>query len=212
MNTNKRVSSIGDKLINIKANISKLTMLDDEKNYLNKLETTESNITSILEHKKKLIAIENEKIKRKNDIVTKNIQQYHKENNHLREKIFKLDKQYEELQVEFNKFNEIKKKYFNDILKIRKENTKDLDNKILSLAKQEKQIKKLQNELFLLLNILKLRIINIDTAESQNIYKGYIINIHDNTLIYVEIDKKEDPHSCALKYWRAMKELLIDKN
>jgi chromosome segregation ATPase len=211
MNTNKRVSSIGDKLIAIKSNISKLSQLEDEKNYLNKLDITENNIANILEHKKTLTSRDIEAKQRTAEIINNNLEQITKENNSLTDKLIKLDKQHEELRAEFNKCSEIKKKYFNDIVKIRKDNTKELDNKIYVLSNQEKECKKLQNELFLILNMIKLRIVNTDTASEEKSYKGYIIDVNNNRLKYIDVNKREDANRSAVKYWQAMKEILLDK-
>jgi hypothetical protein len=129
----------------------------------------------------------------------------------LHQRLVDLEKQHEYLQKEYSNCSELKIKYINDITRIRKENTKEFDNKMINLSKHDKTMKSLKKELFLIMNILKTRIVNIDTAEIENKIKGYIIDVDKFNMSYVEINKSEEPNKKAINYWNAMNDLLIEK-
>jgi len=211
LQNNKRLSVAGDKLVNLnlKSNFANLTNFEDETNYLNKLEITDANIVNILEHRKNLLKRENENKLKMQESVLDNIRSINKENLELRKKLVEMEKQFEHLNSEFNKCNEMKQKYHNDIIKIRKDNTKEFDMKLTNLNKQDKSIKTLKKELFLIINLLKMRIVNLDTLKEDQMIKGYLINIEKNTIKYLQLNKNEDAIEKCLKFWNAMKDLII---
>jgi hypothetical protein len=211
LQNNKRLSIAGDKLINmnLNSNYGNFTNLDDETNYLNKLEITEANVMTILEHRKNLLKMENEnKIKMHESILT-NIDSMNKGNLELRKKLLELENRFDHLNSEFKKCNEMKQKYHNDIIKIRKDNTKEFDAKLNNLKQQDKRIKTLKKELFLIINLLKMRIVNLDSLEEDQMIKGYVINIEKNTIKYIQFNKNENAIEKCINYWNSMKELLI---
>jgi hypothetical protein len=211
LQNNKRFSVAGDKLINLnsKSNFGNFTNFDDESSYLNKLEITETNILNILEHRKNLLKSENESKLKMHESILENIDTMNKGNLELSKKLVELEKQYDHLYSEFNKCNEMKQKYHNDIIKIRKDNTKEFDMKISNLNKQDKNIKTLKKELFLIINMLKMRVVNLDSIEEDHMIKGYLINIEKNSIKYVQFNKNEEALEKCLRYWNAMKDLLL---
>lgn len=211
LQNNKRLSVAGDKLINmnLNSNYGTFTNLDDESNYLKKLEITENNVIDILEHRKNVLQLENENKEKFHKSNLENIEAINKENLELRKKLFELENQFDHLNIEFNKCNEMKQKYHNDIIKIRKDNTKDFDAKLNVLKQQDKRIKTLKKELFLIINLLKMRIVNLDSLDEDQMIKGYIINIEKNTIKYIQFNKNEDAIKKCADFWNAMKELLI---
>ena len=211
LQNNKRLSVAGDKLVNLnlKSNFGNFTNFEDETNYLNKLEITEANIVNILEHRKNLLKRENENKLKMQESILDNIDGMNKENLDLRKKLVEMEKQFDHLNSEFNKCNEMKQKYHNDIIKIRKDNTKEFDMKLTNLNKQDKSIKTLKKELFLIINLLKMRIVNLDTLNEDQMIKGYLINIEKNTIKYIQFNKNEEAIEKCLKYWNAMKDLII---
>lgn len=214
LQNNKRLSVAGDKLINLnsKSNYGYFTNFDDESSYLNKLDITEANILNILEHRKSLLKSENENKLKMHESIMTNIEAMNKGNLELNKKLVELEKQYDHLYLEFNKCNEMKQKYHNDIIKIRKDNTKEFDMKLNNLNKQDKNIKTLKKELFLLINMLKMRIVNLDSMEEDQMIKGYLINIEKNTIKYIQLNKNEHSIEKCLKYWNAIKDLLTGDN
>lgn len=211
LQNNKRLSVAGDKLINmnLNSNYGTFTNLDDESNYLKKLEITENNVVDILEHRKNVLQFENENKEKFHKSNLENIEAINKENLELRKKLFELENQFDHLNIEFNKCNEMKQKYHSDIIKIRKDNTKDFDAKLNVLKQQDKRIKTLKKELFLIINLLKMRIVNLDSLEEDQMIKGYIINIEKNTIKYIQFNKNEDAIKKCADFWNAMKELLM---
>jgi len=211
LQNNKRLSVAGDKLINmnLNSNYGTFTNLDDESNYLKKLEITENNVIDILEHRKNVLQIENENKEKFHKSNLENIEAINKENLELRKKLFELENQFDHLNIEFNKCNELKQKYHNDIIKIRKDNTKDFDAKLNVLKQQDKRIKTLKKELFLIINLLKMRIVNLDSLDEDQMIKGYIINIEKNTIKYIQFNKNEDAIKKCTDFWNSMKELLM---
>lgn len=204
-------TSIGDHLMNLKSSLANFTNFDDEMNYLNKLEIMESNITNIIDHKKSILKRENESKIRQFSQLLENNDLLNKDNNELRNKLIDLENNYKNLHTEFVKCKEMKSEYFNNIIKLRKENTKEFDNKINNLHKQDKTIRNLKKELFLIINILKARVVNADTLTEDRAVKGYIIDIEKNTLKYIEINKNEEGYNNVINYWSAMKELFVGK-
>jgi hypothetical protein len=211
LQNNKRLSVAGDKLINmnLNSNYGTFTNLDDESNYLKKLEITENNVVDILEHRKNVLQFENENKEKFHKSNLENIEAVNKENLELRKKLFELENQFDHLNIEFNKCNEMKQKYHSDIIKIRKDNTKDFDAKLNVLKQQDKRIKTLKKELFLIINLLKMRIVNLDSLEEDQMIKGYIINIEKNTIKYIQFNKNEEAIKKCADFWNAMKELLM---
>ncbi len=89
-----------------------------------------------------------------------------------------------------------------------RENTKNFDNKLSKLNKTDQTLKALKKELTLMINFLKLRLVNIDTIEEEKMIKGYLVDVERNAVKYIELNKERDDEieSCVL-YWNAMREL-----
>ena len=189
-----------------------LSNIDDEANYLKKLEITEGNISSFLIHRKNLIQKENENKISQLETIKKEIDRENNNNIQLRNELIEKEKQFEELNREYKKCSELKNKYHNEIIKLRKENTKEFDNKVSMLNKQDKTLSALKKELFLLINILKLRVVNLDSVDEDESVKGYLLDIDKNALKYIESKKTEDEFIHCIKYWTSMKELLLGED
>jgi hypothetical protein len=208
----KRQSTIADELIKMKSSLPKIVNMDDEMTYLNKLDIAENNIFNIITHKKTILKNDNETRQRNVEASTAKIETLNKENMDLHKKLIELEKQHEYLQIEFNKCSEMKTKYINDITNLRRNNNKEFDIKMNNISKNDKNIKALKKELLLIINILKTRIVNIDTIDQDNKIKGYLVDIEKNTLKYLEMDRSEDDHKKAITFWAAMKDLLLGKD
>jgi hypothetical protein len=208
----KRQSTIADELIKMKSSLPKIVNMDDEMTYLNKLDIAENNIFNIINHKKTILKNDNETRQRNVEASTTKIETLNKENMDLHKKLIELEKQHEYLQIEFNKCSEMKTKYITDITNLRRNNNKEFDFKMNNISKNDKNIKALKKELLLIINILKTRIVNIDTIDQDNKIKGYLVDIEKNTLKYLEMDRSEDGHKKAITFWAAMKDLLLGKD
>lgn len=209
----KRLSVAGDKLIGLKSNsaLTNLNNWEDEINYLNKVEVSESNIKRLIEYSKERRKSENDSLRNEYMQLVNSLQISNKENIELRNKLSEMDKQYDELCNEYNKCNELKQKLNNDIIKLRKDTLKDMEGKLNTLAKQDKTIKHLKKELFLILNLLKLRVINTDSVDQDNCIKSYMIDIHRNKLKYLELKRNENEKIKLNSFWNNLKTLL-DRN
>ena len=204
----KKLSVVGDKLMSFNVQgLAKLSNLDDELRYLNKLDIIDGNVMSIFEHRKNLLIRQNENRKALLDNITTQVENANNFNLELKRKLFSLSSQQEDLNTEFNKLSELKKKYYSDIMKIRRENTKEFNNKLNTLNTQDKGMKLLKRELFLLMNLLKVRVLNSDTAELEKCIKGYLVNIENNSIQYVEVNKCEDVFKNCFSYWTSMTNL-----
>jgi len=213
--TNKKLTG-GDKTINLntKSVASSLLDFENELNYLNKLEITSGNISSITDHGKNIIRQQNENLLQGIEIITKEIEKADSDIQELRTQLFEIEQQHDTLSSAFKNCNERRQKYHSDIIKLRRENTKEFDNKLNILNKNDKVIRAQKKELFLLINLLKFRIVNLDTINEDKIIKGYLINTERNAIKYIEIKKEEqnEIESCKL-FWNSMNNLLsINKN
>ena len=137
-NQNKRKSIVGDKLMYVIEHMSDILNFEDEKKYLNKLEIVEENMTNILQHKKNLAVGELEMKRNNLEKISKDVEIANFKNSEIRKKLLNLEKQYDHLNQEFKKCIEMRNKYYHDITKIRRDNTKEYDNKINTLNKQDK--------------------------------------------------------------------------
>jgi hypothetical protein len=210
---NKRLSFAGDKLLNLnlKASMANLTNFEDEINYMNKIEQNERNMTDIYQHRRNLMKNEKEMLVKQLENKIELIEQSNNANLELRKKLIELEKNYEHLYLEFHKCKDMKAKYHNDIIKLRKENTKDFDTKLSHLNKQDKTIRLLKKELFLIINLLKLRIVNLDSLDEDKLIKGYLVDIEKNTIKYLQINKNEQALINCINYWQSMKELILSE-
>jgi hypothetical protein len=207
----KRKSVVGDKLMYVIEHMSELTNFEDEKKYLNKLEILDGNLTNIFQHKKNLVMRDMEMKENNLEKLSKDVEIANYKNSELRKKLTDLENQYQHLNFEFKKCSEMRQKYYNDIIKIRRDNTKEFDNKLNTVNKQDKNLKMLKKELFLLINLLKLRVVNLDTIEEDKFIKGYILDLEKNTIKYIEVNRSQEALSDCFTYWTSMKELLCDK-
>jgi hypothetical protein len=208
----KRLSVVGDKLIALSAQtLGKLGNLDDELRYLKKLDITDGNISCIFEHKKNLLMRQVDLKRTQLETLSKEVDNANLQNIELKNKLIELETQFTHLNLEFKKCSEMKQKYHSDIIKIRRENTKEFDNKLNTLNKQDKKLKQHKKELFLLINILKLRVVNLDSLAEDKFVKGYLIDMEKNTIKYIEINRNQEAINNCIIYWSAMKELLIGK-
>jgi hypothetical protein len=103
-----------------------------------------------------------------------------------------------------------KEKLIIDIFNLRRENSKVYDCKSSELVRIDKTIRTLKRELFLLINILKLRIVNVDSEEES--IKGYLLDVEKNNLKYIVLNKNEEPMINAIRYWKSLKDLLLGES
>lgn len=207
----KRKSVVGDKLMYVIEHMSEITNLEDEKKYLSKLEILDGNITNIFQHKKNLALRDLENKENNLEKSCKDCEIANLKNSELRKKLAELENQYEHLNFEFKKCSEMRQKYYNEIIKIRRDNTKEFDSKLNTLNKQDKNLKMLKKELFLLINLLKLRVVNLDTVDEDKFIKGYILDLERNTIKYIEVTTSQEALNDCFTYWTSMKELICGK-
>ena len=178
--------------LNLKASIMSLANVDDELKYYTKYLNSRKEIDNFVERKKTVILSElremesslNQLKKEKERKETENLELSHKFNS------MRIKENEEIEEIKFNK-EEIMKKFL-EICQKRKEISKLFDNRVNDYKKKDKEMDFLTKELNLYMNILKLRIINVDELQDgAYILKAYFIN-KNNTLKYFEIDLKED--------------------
>ena len=209
LNPAKRISAFTERMRS-ELKINTLNTFEDEKTYLNKLEITEQNIFKIIEHKEDAYKNELDAKDKLIEDMKNSLNELTDISDELRKYIIELDGRSVELTNELNRINEYRSKTLAEIIKLRKDNTKAFDLQLSNKHKDEIDIKALKSELCMILNMLKLRILNIDSNDP--VYVGYINNINDNTLLYISIDKKLDNLSKGKMYWNAMNELIVKKN
>jgi chromosome segregation ATPase len=206
--TQKRIAVFEERMRKTLKNIN-FTNIDDEIAYLNKLEIMENNINKVIEHKMETFKAElDAKDKEIEEIIT-DIENITKESNDARLRLIELDKRYSGLHLELLKQYEMRNKIFSEIIKLRKENTKGFDKQLETQQQDDIDIKSLKSELCMLLNMLKLRILN-PISDDPNYY-GYVMNTTDNTLCFVNIDRNLDNLEKGKIYWNAMNELIVKK-
>jgi chromosome segregation ATPase len=186
-------------------NLKKLTDFEEEYKCVNKLQTAEDNIINLLHGQIK--NLEDEEISKQNEI--KQIENLFKEivesSYKLRIKLNELENKNLELEIEYQRLNELRNKYSSDIIKLRKENTKAFDNLLATRQREDVDIRGLKSELCMLLNMLKMRLLNIENEEKY--YVGYVMNTSNNNLCYLSIEKDMEMVSKGKIYWKAMNEL-----
>jgi hypothetical protein len=209
--TNVKTISL-DKLQLVNFQPNKFISIDEEKNYLEKADSHYQNLKKYFKWSQKRRGGELFKMEEQLNFNLKRCEDLDSENGDFRKKFIHLEEQLEVLNIESKKIEEKKQKYYTDIIKLRKESTKELDQKVNLLNKQDKQVKALKKELFLLMNLLKIRVVNIDSIAEENIIKGYLVNTEKNSIKYIEINKQEisDVNSC-IAYWTQMNELLTEE-
>lgn len=200
-----------DNLTPMTFNTSKFSSLDEETLYLNKIEVTESNTKTL---SGKILALRYLEVTKKSEVVkniAKSVEEHTAHNAELKKQFILLEEQLQTLTIESKQIEERKQKYYNDIIKLRKESTKEIDQKVNLLVKQDKNVKLLKKELFLLMNLLKIRVVNLDVQEEENMIKGYLVNTDKNFIKYIEINKNEEMSKNCFSYWQQMKDLLEPK-
>jgi hypothetical protein len=197
-----------DKLPLVNFQPNKFVSIEEEKNYLEKADSHYQNLKKYFKWSQKRRGGELFKMEEQMNFNLKRCDDLVSENSDLRKKFVQLEEQLEMLNIESKKIEEKKQKYYTDIIKLRKESTKELDQKVNLLNKQDKQVKALKKELYLLMNLLKIRVVNIDSIAEENVIKGYLVNTEKNSIKYLEINKQEkkDINSC-LAYWTEMNDL-----
>lgn len=178
--------------LNLKASIMSLANVDDELKYYTKYLNSRKEIDNFVERKKTVILSELREMESSLNQLKKEKERKETENLELSQKFNSMRiKENEEIEeIKFNK-EEIMKKFL-EICQKRKEISKLFDNRVNDYKKKDKEMDFLTKELNLYMNILKLRIINVDELQDgAYILKAYFIN-KNNTLKYFEIDLKED--------------------
>jgi hypothetical protein len=115
-----------------------------------------------------------------------------------------------EISEGINKHKEEIVKKFDGICHKRREIWNLFENRLNELKKKEKFVDQIVKELYLYMNILKLRVINLDDLQNgAYVLKAYYIQKH-NCLKYIEIDLKEDENLRFKKFSELLEESLAD--
>lgn len=207
---NKRQSEAYDKIMEQKLQTGKFISFEDELRYLNKLNLNDGNFTDLFEHKKNFLKVNNDHTSSQNSNLIKEVDARNLENLELSYKLKQLEGQLEHLKADYKKSLDLKQKFNNELIKIRRENTKEYDNKLSKLNTQERKMKQLKKENNLMINITKLRIVNIDTIKEDKVFKCYLVNTETSTVKYLEIPV-ENTSKKGFIYWNLAKEFFANE-
>lgn len=192
--------------MNIKTTLVDIANIDDELKYYNQFLQVRKNFENFIE--KKRCVLDNE-IKEKQVIISQyenDINRREYENSLLLAKINDLSKTEAEITEIINKNKEEIAKKYEGICQKRRDIFNLFDVRVNDLKKREKETDLIIKELYLIMNILKIRIINLDDIQSgADTLKAYFVN-NDCTLKYIEIDLTQDE---STRYKR-FSDLLID--
>lgn len=207
-----RLSIQNNHLSSHRSFLSKFMNMDTEVEYLNKLQITENNIKEIFSYKKMKLKNEYASIQQENLSYQNLVAQINEENKILQKKFEDLRIQFNELTQEFNKLNEMKQKLNKEIIQLRHESSTEVEGQLAKKAKGDKYIRQLKKEFCLLVNILKYRIVNYDTAKKENAIKGYLLNINNNAIKFFGINRDDIALKNYLNFWNSLNTLLGDDN
>jgi hypothetical protein len=210
INPAKRIAAFSERIRNTLKHTA-FNNIEDEKTYLNKLEITESNIAKIIEHKNETFQQLLEAKDKQLEDANRYLQELEDTSEGLRKDVIDLDNRCIELGNDMQKHNDLKVRLSADIIKLRKENTKGFENLLVCKQRQDIDIKGIKSELSMMLNMLKLRILNLDMPNDPS-HVGYVMNTSDNTLCYLNVDKNQDDIEKGKIYWTAMNGLIVEKN
>lgn len=140
-------------------------------------------------------------------------------NNQLRDTNYKLNNElhllnqkFEDLSIKFQTITKKKKQLNDEIMGLRKESIGMVDYILRKKGMIDSTIKKMQKELNLLMNFLKVRIINTGSLEEKKEIKAYLINI-DKGLIKPFIAILTEPErKRIIEFWSEMYKFLDLKN
>ena len=190
--------------------IANFLNLDKEREYLSKHQITEKNLTEILSYKTVLLQNSLNEAKANYDGLISEINRYKITNYELREQLEKLVNEFNLLASKFKKISENKKELNDNIIYLRKQSISAVNNQLAKNSEIDTKIKRLKKEFCLLVNILKFRIVNLDTVKADGVIKGYLINVDKNVIqFFQEKLDKDDDVTKALSFW---KQLLIFLN
>jgi hypothetical protein len=210
----KRLSNRNEnnEFFHFRANAMKLHKIDDELRYHDQAEKIE------FEDLVQLFKSEKEKKMAKLTDALNNLQFQENQNIKKDQENIKLRKELDEKHLisdknkdEIIQLNQNKIQLIEEIKKIRKENSREFDSKLNNINIQDKNLKTLKKELFMIINLFKFRLVNFDSWKEENSFKGYLIDIDKNALKFLEVDKNEEEYLSGVKYWSHLRELLEGK-
>jgi hypothetical protein len=196
--------------LNVKTYFVDFDKVDDEVNYYNQYNTIRKNIHKFIETKKAVFDSEYQEKKITISQLEKELQKREEENLSILNKINDLNKIDAEIFEGINRNKEEIVKKFDGICQKRREIWNLFENRLNDLKKKEKSVDHIIKELYLYMNILKLRIINIDDLQNgATVLKAYHIQ-KDNYLKYIEIDLNEDENIRFKRFSEMLEESLFD--
>ena len=137
--------------------------------------------------------------------------QLREENLKLRNQLYSLVKKFEELCLQFQMITKKKIQLNDGIMGLRKECIAIVDSVLKKKGLLDSSIKKMQKELNLLMNFLKVRIINTGSIEEKKEIKAYLINIDKGLIKPFTATLSEPEGKRILSFWAEMYKFLVEE-
>lgn len=137
--------------------------------------------------------------------------QLREENLKLRNQLYLLVKKFEELCLQFQMITKKKIQLNDGIMGLRKECISIVDSVLRKKGALDSSIKKMQKELNLLMNFLKVRIINTGSIDEKKEIKAYLINIDKGLIKPFTAMLSEPEGKRILAFWAEMYKFLVEE-
>lgn len=195
---NPKLLNFQNQFSNLQIESNELQQLQFLQNQINQHQINQTNLsTSSLNNKKNQL---NDKHKQ--------LLKIEQETKTLKSELQKLEEQTNKLQTTYHKETNQNKELTKKLINLRKDNLIMFFNQLSQNEKYNYNCNFLKKEICLLSNILKYRIVNVDSDDNDNLINGYMVDVERNSIEVFNSSKNKDNDNNSTNFWKKMRMFL----